>query len=93
MAEQRIGSLIFYLDPPLCAGLRSEQLRSIVLPEMFAPGVAGPQVVIAVEDQQVAAAPAESARLAGIPYDRVGRWRLYRPAELAAWRNLSAVEK
>jgi hypothetical protein len=84
LAEQRIGSLVFYLDPPLRAGLQAGQLRPIALPEMFDPGLSGPRVVIAVEDQQVAAAPAESARLDGIPYDRVGRWRLYRTAELAA---------
>ena len=88
LAEQRIGSLVFYFDPPLRAGLQAGQLRPIALAEMFDPGLSGPRGVIAVEDQQVAAGPAESARLAGVPYDRVGRWRLYRTAELAAGRNV-----
>jgi hypothetical protein len=88
VADERIGSLVFYLDPRLRAGLREQQLRSIRLRDIFDPRVTGAAAVVAVGEQQLADAasdaPAQAARLAGIPYERAGRYRLYRTAELAA---------
>ena len=91
VADERIGSLVFYLDPTLRAGLREQQLQFVRLRDIFDPRVNGAAAVVAVGEQQLvdaaSDAPAQAARLADMPYERVGRYRLYRTAELTAVRQ------
>jgi len=93
VAEERIGSVVFYLDGPLRAGLQDERLRTVPLGDIFDPRVVGPQTVVAVGDQQAAGTDVQTARLVGMPYERAGRYRLYRAAELSAWRSFSSTWK
>ena len=90
LAEERIGSLVFYLDGPLRASLRGGQLQSVALDEIFDPRLAGPQGVVALDEGQLAGTAAQAARLADMPFERAGHWRVYRTADLAAWRSSAA---
>jgi hypothetical protein len=93
VADERIGSMIFYLDGPLRAGLHAEQLRTVDLPEIFDPRLAGPQTLVALGQQRLADPAAQAAGLADVPCQRAGRWRVYQTADLAAWRRLSSAWK
>ena len=81
VVEDRVGSVVFYLDRPLRAGLKAGQLepvRAIVLPHLPKPA---PDALIAVAEGRLDAArpyldlPDEGFR-------RAGRFRLYRPAQV-----------
>ena len=74
-------------------GLRDEQLRSVALGDIFDPRVAGRRSSWPWASSSLPAAEAQAARLAGLPYERAGRWRLYRAGELSAWRNLGSAWK
>jgi 4-amino-4-deoxy-L-arabinose transferase-like glycosyltransferase len=74
MVEERIGSLVFYLDPRLRAGLKRGQLQSLYAdpPVRFRRGD-----VVALAEQKVAKA-AEYLDFGKMSYESVGRHRLYR---------------
>jgi hypothetical protein len=85
VAEQRIGSLIFYLDADLRAELRDGQLRHAKLAKMSR-----------LDDEGMLVVPEEKVRyarrfvdLSGVEYETAGRYRLYRAADVGP-RFLSA---
>jgi 4-amino-4-deoxy-L-arabinose transferase len=73
VAEQRIGSLVFYLSPQLRAGLRPDQLQHFCVDE---PPRLRPGDVVAVPERWLSRS-LESLDLAGRPYQSVGHYRLY----------------
>ena len=77
VAEGRIGSLLFYLDPRLRAGLTADQLQQCPADDLppLRPGD-----VIAVPEWKVAKLQARM-NLEGRRYESVGPYRLYHIAK------------
>ena len=73
LAEERVGSLVFYLDPRLRAGLKPDQIEQLRA-EHSPPR---PGDLVAVPDQQ-RHRTAGWLDLEGNPCETVGRYRLYR---------------
>ncbi len=74
VAEERIGSLVFYLDPRLRAGLREGQFEAINAKSEMQPR---PGDTIVVPERRVRKA-GKYLDLDGAAYEQVGRYRLYR---------------
>ena len=77
VAEERIGSFVFYLDPKLRAGLNEGQLRRVTPDE---PLDLRPGDVIALPERKLSEAIGY-LDLNGVPYETIGHHRLYR------WRH------
>ena len=73
VAEERIGSLVFYLDPRLRAGLKPDQVEWLSAKE---PPPLRPGDVVALPDQK-RYRTAGWLDLEGNPCETVGRYRLY----------------
>ena len=82
MVEERIGSLVFYLDDRLRAGLDDRRVQSIALADMFDRRVVEPQAVVVLAERRVVQAAKQGIELDGIPYQRADGYRLYRAADL-----------
>jgi 4-amino-4-deoxy-L-arabinose transferase-like glycosyltransferase len=74
MAEERIGSLVFYLTPTLRAGLAEGQLQNLLRDR--SPQLRPGDVVAMAEQNRLRAA--KYLDLGNTPYESVGRYRLYR---------------
>ena len=74
VAEERIGSFVFYLDPKLRAGLNEGQLRRVTPDE---PLDLRPGDVIALPERKLSEAVGY-LDLNGVPYETIGHHRLYR---------------
>ena len=74
VVEERIGSVVFYLDPTLRAGLTTDKLSRLSLdrPPQLEPGDA---VVVPRRNIEKSV---EVLDLGDSPYESVGRYRLYR---------------
>ncbi|MCD4726943.1 MAG: hypothetical protein K8R46_04745, partial [Pirellulales bacterium] len=74
VVEERIGSVVFYLDPTLRAGLTADKLSRLSLdrPPQLAPGDA------VVVPRRKLEKSVEVLDLGDSPYESVGRYRLYR---------------
>lgn len=79
VAEQRIGSLIFYLDADLRGGLRDGQLQQAKLAKMSRLGGEG---LLVLPETRLRYAR-RFVDLSGVEYETAGRYRLYRAADLA----------
>lgn len=84
VTEGRIGSFLFYLNPELRGNLREQQLQAIRFGDIFDPRVIAGQAVVVVAERQIARAGLSSTTLLGVPFERVGCYRLYRSGELEA---------
>jgi 4-amino-4-deoxy-L-arabinose transferase-like glycosyltransferase len=73
VAEERIGSFVFYLDPGLRAGLNEGQLRRVMPDE---PLDLRPGDVIALPERKLSEARGY-LDLNGVPYEMIGHHRLY----------------
>ncbi|MFZ5830208.1 MAG: ArnT family glycosyltransferase [Planctomycetota bacterium] len=73
MADERIGSLIFYLDPPIRAQLDTERLKFVKLKYGFQPQ---PGAVLFLPENVVDRVKTY-VRLEGLPFERVDRYRRY----------------
>ena len=74
VAEERIGSLVFYLDPLLRAGLKPDQVQYLPAepPPRLRPGD-----VVALPERKLSRI-AEWLNLGDNPCESVGRYRVYR---------------
>jgi 4-amino-4-deoxy-L-arabinose transferase-like glycosyltransferase len=75
--EERVGSLIFYLDPPMRQGLQPDQLRRVRSHEL---AWLTAETVLVVPERRVARAE-KKTDLSRRRYEVVGRHRIYGPAE------------
>lgn len=78
VVRERIGSLVFYLDPSLRAGLTAERLQKVdahALPE------SEPETVLVVPRRALEPV-SRHYDLTGVPCEEAGRYRLYRASEL-----------
>ena len=88
VAEERLGSFIFYLDPQLRAGLREGQLQYVRFAEL---PTMKPGVVIALPENEVDWAD-RHIDLDGLVYDSVGRYRVYHGTQFDPRPPLTASE-
>jgi 4-amino-4-deoxy-L-arabinose transferase-like glycosyltransferase len=77
VAEERLGSLLFYLDPALRLGLKEKQIGMIFYDE---PTEVPPGTIIVLPERRGKQAY-QYTELAGLPYKTVGRYRLYEIAD------------
>lgn len=88
IADERIGSLVFYLSPQLRASLREGQLQQVKLGDL--PRTQ-PGAVIAVSRRRVRRA-SRHFDLDGLGYRAAGRYRLYAAGDLEP-RRLAGVDR
>lgn len=83
VADERIGSLVFYLTPALRAGLNNDRLQHLHMPtaRSLPKPLAGAVMVLA--DQKLHRV-IPYLDLSGIPCQRVGRYRIYEAADIDA---------
>jgi len=86
-AEERVGSLAFYLDERLRRRLARGHLAAV---RVFELGDVDPEATVVLPERRVDRA-ARHVDLARLPYQRVGRHRLYPAAELLS--RLTGVER
>ena len=89
MAEERIGSLVFYLTPRLRAGLKEDQLQNLLRDR---PPPLQPGDVIVIQEVSLSRA-GKYLDLSRCPYESVGRYRLYRMASPAGGRHSCLPEQ
>jgi len=85
LVEERVGSLVFYLERHLRARLRPGQLESVSARRMAELSQRGPDAVIALADDRVKKA-CRYVDLAGVEFQQAGRYRLYSPEQLRRLR-------
>jgi hypothetical protein len=102
IAEARLGSLLFYLEPELRAGLQEDQLEEVQLRDWGGlPGRWGvsadaiptapiPGAVVALPERRVYRA-LRYFDLDGVPYERAGSYRIYDASVLES-RVLTAAK-
>lgn len=73
VAEERLGSLVFYLDPALRLPLKDKQIGMIFYDQ---PTEVPPGTIIVLPERRGDQA-SRYAELAGLPYQTVGRYRMY----------------
>jgi 4-amino-4-deoxy-L-arabinose transferase-like glycosyltransferase len=81
VTEERVGSLAFYLRPELRMNLREDQLRRLKFDRLTGPPEVIPGTVLAVAERKVGRAE-EYFDFRDSEYQRAGRYRLYRMADL-----------
>jgi hypothetical protein len=89
LVEDRIGSLVFYLDPELRASLRKSTLESIRARALPVVNIHEPDALIAMADEK-AATIQRYVDLHVAQGQRAGRFRLYNASELRAMQATSA---
>jgi 4-amino-4-deoxy-L-arabinose transferase-like glycosyltransferase len=73
VAEERLGSLVFYLDPALRSGLKENQIGMIFYDQ---PTENPPGTIVALSEQRANQAD-RYPNLIGQPYKTIGGYRLY----------------
>jgi hypothetical protein len=74
--DERVGSLIFYLDPPLRRGLTPDRVANVGLDRILGMRQAVPGTLVAVPVEWVGRIE-RRVSLAGVPYEDAGAHRLY----------------
>lgn len=90
LVEDRVGSLVFYLDPRLRAGLKEGRFQPIRAQRLPTLRVDEPDTLIVLADWRVRRAQ-RYVDLRGIPARQAGRYRLYTPAQLKTLQARAAV--
>lgn len=81
LLNERVGSLIFYLDPDLRAGLRQDQFRNASVEQLVSMGLPPGDLLVAVPERRVAQA-GRVLDLSRPSYQRAGQFRLYAGTDL-----------
>lgn len=90
IVEDRIGSLVFYLDPELRADLQKTQIESIRAWQMPELRVYEPDAVIALAEYK-SQWTRKYIDLTAVEGQRAGRYRVYNPSELRTMQNMTAA--
>ena len=90
IAEARIGSLVFYLEPELRAALREDQLKQVH--HLYEFSEWDPDMTVAVPERRVERVDGY-VDLDDLTYESTGRHRLYRATELRHRLALAAVAR
>jgi 4-amino-4-deoxy-L-arabinose transferase-like glycosyltransferase len=89
IVEDRVGSLVFYLDRRLRTELKADQFEEVRAHEMPDLPAMGPGTVIAMAETRAQEA-SQYVDLEASSYQRAGRYRLYTPAQLATLQQTAA---
>ena len=89
LIEERLGSLVFYLEPELRAGLQEGQFEQVRLRDWSRLPWSASGAVVALPERQARRA-AGYFDLDGVPYRRAGRYRIYAASQLES-RILAAA--
>jgi hypothetical protein len=81
LVEERVASIAFYLEPELRAALEPGQIEGFRLGRLDELPAAGPGTVVAVAERWLGQT-AHCVDLAGVPFEQVGHYRLYKAAPL-----------
>ncbi len=79
--EDRVGSVVFYLDRDLRDALRTGQLEPVRARQIAEAAHPGPDKLIAIAEMRMERVE-RHIHLTDVPYHRAGRYRLYDPAVL-----------
>jgi 4-amino-4-deoxy-L-arabinose transferase len=79
--DERVGSLVFYLEPPLRRGLTPTRVVKVGLDRVAGMRQAPPGTLIAVPSEQLSRM-ARLIDLSGVPYEDAGAHRLYRAEDV-----------
>lgn len=90
LVEDRIGSLVFYLDPELRASLPKTQIESVRAWQMPELRVYEPDAVIAMAEYK-SQWTRRYIDLAAAEGQQAGRYRVYTPTELRTMQNMTAA--
>lgn len=89
IVEERLGSLVFYLEPELRAGLEEGQLEVVRLKDRGGLPPSAPGAVVALPEREIHRA-GRYFDPHGVPYRRVGRYRIYDANDLES-QHLTAA--
>jgi hypothetical protein len=93
VVNERIGSLIFYLDPVLRRGLTPGRFDDVSYNAMLGRLATAPgDVLVALGAREAARLP-RAGRLQAIPHDRAGRYRVYTVSALRHGLLEDAVDR
>jgi 4-amino-4-deoxy-L-arabinose transferase len=81
--DERVGSLIFYLDPPIRRGLTADRVANVGLDRILGMRQAVPGTLVAVPLEWLERID-RRVSLAGVPYEDAGAHRLYTTEALVA---------
>jgi hypothetical protein len=81
VVDERIGSLVFYLDKSLRLFLRDNQLQAVQVDAIRHWPRADEQTQIVVSEQR-AEKVQKTVDLRGVPCQRAGRWQIYAGPDL-----------
>jgi 4-amino-4-deoxy-L-arabinose transferase-like glycosyltransferase len=81
IVDERVGSLLFYLDGALREQLTPKQVEGVTLARALVQGAAVAGTLVAVPDAVVSRLEAR-LELGGVAFEEAGRYRLYAAADL-----------
>lgn len=90
IVEDRVGSLVFYLDPELRADLQKTRIEAVRAWQMPGLRVYEPDAVIAMAEHR-SAWTRRYIDLTAAEGQRAGRYRIYNPSELRTMQNVTAA--
>jgi hypothetical protein len=82
LMDERIGSLIFYLDPAVRRTLRDDQIVAAPLAKLAEWPKSDGHTLLALPERK-AARIGKTIDLEKVPYDSAGRWRVYQGVDLS----------
>lgn len=83
VVDERIGSILFYLDPALRRQLQPGQIESLASDQVAESSTLQPGTVLAVAERRLKRLTPQG-KLAGVPFEQAGQYRLYTAAALEA---------
>ena len=81
MAQERVGSVVFYLDRDLRSQLQLGQIANLDIDDPLPSPALGAKEWIAIPERHLHAA-LNDYDLSPLPYEQAGRFRLYRRSDL-----------
>ena len=81
MAQERLGSAIFYLDRDLRSRLQPGQMVNLDIDDPLPSPALGTMEWIVIAERHLHTA-LDTYDLSGLPYEQAGRFRIYRRSDL-----------
>lgn len=81
IVEERVGSMVFYLEPELRTRLRNHQIISVGAGDVMKQPAVKADGVIVIAEQKIETANTRIG-LSDVAFDRAGRYRVYRAAAI-----------
>lgn len=78
ITEERIGSFVFYLDPPLRASLTLDRLDAVRIKGLAKTPDRSPGTLVAIPERSMRRGQHYLGLTSDVPYRRAGRYRVYR---------------